>query len=340
MFLPLITALALATGAPAEGEVGPFVRALWLVQQFGSAEAVDPANDRRVKGILAKALAKDGAITFASLDGLMASETFAKLAGSDGRLQAEEVKTALDAAAPESRQRMLPRVRDHAAFLTTSFDMIDAEHRSSGELLADWIVKNFQTGRRLDVIAVCTANSRRSLFGATMGNIAADYFGMPEIRFHSGGTAATAINARAINALKEIGVEIEPTGNEAARGEPQTENPILVVRWGKAGAPGMAPAEAREFSKIYTDPVNPQRGFAALVVCAEADAACPIVKGADVRISAPFLDAKFYDGGSYESAKYTERRDDMGRFMLSVMLRARVRLAQRSNQTPPRGIVR
>jgi arsenate reductase (thioredoxin) len=340
MFLPLITALALATGAPAEGDVGPFVRAIWLVQQYGTVEAVDPANDRRVKGALFKALGKDGSITFAHLESFIASETFAKIAGSDGRVQPEEVKNALDAAAPESRKRLLPQVRDHAAFLTTSFDMIDAEHRTSSAALADWIVKNYQPGRHLDVIAVCTANSRRSLFGATMGNIAADYYGIPEIRFHSGGTAASAINARAINALKAIGVEIEPTGKEAPRGEPQTKNPIFAVRWGKAGAPGIPPAEANEFSKVYTDPANPQGGFAALVVCAEADTACPIVRGADVRISAPFLDAKMYDDGSYEAAKYAERRDDIGRFMLSVMLQAKVKLAQRASRTASVGVGR
>ena len=137
----------------------------------------------------------------------MPSETFTRLAGSDGRMEAEAINTALGAT-PESRNRLLPRVREHAAFLTTAFDMIQPEHRSSAEKLVEWIVKNHQPGRNLDVVAVCTANSRRSLFAATMGNIAADYFGMPEIRFHSGGTAATAINSRATRSLKEIGVEI------------------------------------------------------------------------------------------------------------------------------------
>ena len=226
---------------------------------------------------------------------------------------------------PRAGSALLPRVRDHAAFLTTSFDMIDAEHRTSSAVLADWIVKNYQPGQHLDVTVVCTANSRRSLFGATMGNIAADYYGIPEIRFHSGGTAASAINARAVACLKAIGVEIEPTGKEAPRGEPQDEEPDFCGSMGKA-ARELPPAEANEFSKVYTDPANPQGGFAALVVCAEADTACPIVRGADVRISMPFLDAKMYDDGSYEAAKYAERRDDIGRFMLSVMLQAKVKL--------------
>ena len=54
-----------------------------------------------------------------------------------------------------------------------------------------------------------------------------------------------------------------------------------------------------------------------------------------MRIAAHFLDPKYYDGGSYETAKYAERRDEIGRFMLSVMMQSRVRLASRSGQTAP-----
>ncbi len=37
----------------------------------------------------------------------------------------------------------------------------------------------------------------------------------------------------------------------------------------------------------------------------------------------PYLDPKMYDGGVYELAKYAERRDDLGRLMLSVMMQVR-----------------
>ena len=69
--------------------------------------------------------------------------------------------------------------------------------------------------------------------------------------------------------------------------------------------------EATEFSKTYFDENNPQHGFAALMVCGEADAACPLVKGAVVRISMPYLDPKIYDDSVYESHKYAELRDDI-----------------------------
>jgi hypothetical protein len=39
----------------------------------------------------------------------------------------------------------------------------------------------------------------------------------------------------------------------------------------------------------------------------------------------PYLDPKIYDGGVYESSKYAERRDDMMRLMLAVIMQARQR---------------
>ena len=299
---------------------------LWLVQRYGTAGAVEPANDQRVKGALAKAIGKDGNITLSKLDAFMEPDVFKKLAGSDERLGSEEVRLAVESTVPESRQRLLLAVREHADRLTTSFDMIDEPHRLAGRKLADWIAENYRPGRRLDVVAVCTGNSRRSIMGATMGNIAAAYYGMPEVRFHSGGTAPTAFNARTVNTLREIGVEIEPTGKEAPRGEPKTANPSYRVRWGSAEGSGEPPFEATEYSKRYDDPDNPHQGFAALMVCGEADAACPFVKGAALRVSMPYLDPKIYDGGAYETAKYAERRDDIGRLMLAAMMQARRRL--------------
>ena len=325
MTFSLIAALALATGPSPGSDVGPLVRALWLVQHYGTADAVNPDNDQRVKGVLSKALGKDGELTLSKLNGFMASDTFAKLAGSDNRMTPAEIREAVETAAPESRTRLRPRLREYADALTTSFDMIDETHRQAGQKLADWIAKNYQRQKPLDVVVVCTGNSRRSILGSTLGNMAAAYYGMPEIRFHSGGTAPTAFNARTVNALKEIGVEIEPTGKEAARGEPKTANPMYRVRWGTPG--GSSELESTEFSKRYDDPANPQKDFAALMVCGEADAACPFVKGSSLRVSMPYLDPKIYDSGAYESAKYAERRDDIGRLMLSVMMQARQQIS-------------
>jgi len=76
MNLSLIAALALTAGPAPAGDVGPLVRALWLVQQHGTAAAVDPANDQRLKGALYKALGKDGELQLSKLEGFMEPETF------------------------------------------------------------------------------------------------------------------------------------------------------------------------------------------------------------------------------------------------------------------------
>jgi hypothetical protein len=242
--------------------------------------------------------------------------TFTRLAGSDSKLNGDEIAGALIAALPDSRRRLSSKLREHADYLCTTFDLIDQVHRDAGEKLSHWIASNYQPGKALHVTVVCTGNSRRSILGSSMGNLAAAYFGMPEIRFHSGGTAPTAFNPRTVSTLKSIGFEVVPTGAEAERGEPKTANPVYRISWGEG-------FEAIEFSKHYADKTNPQADFAALMVCSEADAACPFVKGASLRLSMPYLDPKIYDDVAYEAAKYAERRDDVGRLMLAVMMQAR-----------------
>jgi hypothetical protein len=312
----LLLALAVLSAQPEASDPGLLVRSLWLVQRHGTHEALNPANDQRLKAALAKALAKDKVITLPEVANFMGPDTFKKLAGSDDLLDAGDISRALKASTPECRAKLAPKLREHADYLTTTFDMIDDLRREAGETLARWISTNYESGKPLHVVVVCTGNSRRSILGSSMGNLAAAYYGFPEVRFHSGGTAPTAFNSRTVSALKAIGFQVEPTGTEAERGEPKTVNPIYRVSWGEG-------FETQESSKHYADSTNPQTGFAALMVCSEADAACPFVKGASLRVSMPYLDPKIYDDGAYEAAKYAERRDDIGRLMLSVMVQAR-----------------
>jgi hypothetical protein len=156
-----------------------------------------------------------------------------------------------------------------------------------------------------------------------MGNVAAAYYGLPEVRCYSGGTKPTAFNERTVATLRKIGVQVEATGENAESGGDPT-NAIYKVRWGEAVAG--SPHEAVEFSKRFDDAHNPRKGFAAIMVCSEADASCPTVPGAAIRISMPYVDPKLYDDTEIETRKYAERRDDIGRAMLGVMMQARQRL--------------
>ena len=101
--------LAPAARCVAGDDAGPLVRSLWLVQRFGTAESVAARNDEKVKGKLSKALGKEGTLTASGVQGLMEPSTFEELAGGDGKLDAAEVRKALDAEVPESRKRLLHR---------------------------------------------------------------------------------------------------------------------------------------------------------------------------------------------------------------------------------------
>src|SRR3954463_11913864 len=129
----LFLALAALGAPPDPADVGPFVRALWLVQRHGTAEASDPKNDQRIKAALAKALAKDGVITLGELGGFMQADAFNKLTGPDGTLNSADATKALEAATPESRTKLTPKLRAHADYLATTFDLIDPMHREVGE---------------------------------------------------------------------------------------------------------------------------------------------------------------------------------------------------------------
>jgi|SRR5579872_311701 len=297
---------------------------LWLVQAFGTADAADPAHDSRTKSLIAAALRKGSSLTKTTAEGLMAPETFVRLAGDDGELDAIEIQKQLDESIPKTRRSLDARLASHAKSLTAEFDQIAETHRESSKALVDWIVKNYEREKPLSIIFVCTGNSRRSVISATMANVAAAYYGLSEIRSFSGGTKPSAVNERTIATLQKIGVEFEKTNKEAEPGPESAANPIYRIRFGERL--GEIALEATEFSKHFGDAHNPQKGFAAVMVCSEADESCPTVKGADVRISMAFVDPKLDDGKETEARTYAARRDEIGRLMLAIMMQARLGL--------------
>lgn len=219
----------------------------------------------------------------------------------------------------QTRSRLHPPLRRHADHLTATLDDSTLGHPAARSRLAEWLASQYRQSTELHVIIVCTGNSRRSILGSSMGNLAAAYYGLESIHFHSGGTEPSAFNPRTIAALREIGFRIEPTGATIPSPDAPSPNLIYEVQWGEG-------LETTEFSKRYSDTSNPQRGFAAVMVCTEADTGCPVVQGAEIRISMPFEDPKAFDDTQLEASRYAERRDEIGCIMLSVMRQVRQNL--------------
>ncbi len=152
---------------------------------------------------------------------------------------------------------------------------------------------------------ICTHNSRRSHMAQLWLNTAAGFYGIDGIKPYSGGTEATAFNKNAVAALQRAGfsfTEIEHVGQKA-----------YIATTGVGGI------ERLMFSKKFDDKVNPKKNFFAVMVCSEADESCPLIPGADNRISLPYDDPRYFDNTPSVDVKYDETCRLIAREMFFVM---------------------
>ena len=186
---------------------------------------------------------------------------------------------------------------------TQLFDQIPTDRKVKLQGLANYVQQKKE--HAISVNVICTHNSRRSHIGQLVLKLGAYYYGIDHFQSFSGGTEATAFNPNAVAALKRIGFDI--TTHIAG------PNPRYEVSFGTD-----LPKELL-FSKVFNDDTNPTRDFAAVMVCSEADEACPFVPGAAARFSLPFNDPKAFDGKPEETEKYDEAVQLIGRDFLWVM---------------------
>ena len=171
-------------------------------------------------------------------------------------------------------------------------DGVPEERKRILEEVAGFISSERRRGETAELTFICTHNSRRSQMGQLWAAAAAAHFGIDGIDTYSGGTEVTAFNPRAVTVMEKAGFTIEKPGGE---------NPRYLVTFDERGP-------AREcFSKTYDDPVNPNEGFVAIMTCADADEACPVVSGAALRAPIRYDDPKIADGTPQEAAVYDER---------------------------------
>lgn len=169
---------------------------------------------------------------------------------------------------------------------------IPAERRAVLAQLAAFVGERRAQGLPAELTFICTHNSRRSQLGQVWAATAAAWLGVDGVRTFSGGTEVTAFNPRAVAALQRVGFEVD-----GAEGD----NPRYAVSMG----PGHAPLQG--WSKRYDDVANPHEGFAAIMTCSSADASCPTVKGAALRLALAYDDPKRADDTPEEQARYDER---------------------------------
>lgn len=194
------------------------------------------------------------------------------------------------------------------------FSQISDPRKGELEGLAAGIRSVLKGEGSVPLIFICTHNSRRSHMSQLWAQFAAGYYGAGKVYCYSGGTEATAFNPSAVRAMVEAGFQIEPD-NTVSNPKNMVSNPLYWVRFPGGGK------DERVFSKKYSDPLNPFEGFIAVMTCADADNACPVVNGAFSRHPITYDDPKVYDGTPEEQEGYAERCRQIAREMLFLFSR-------------------
>lgn len=188
---------------------------------------------------------------------------------------------------------MFSPIKTYCDNLTREFDSIPRQRKELLEKIASYIITKQKANKPINLVYICTHNSRRSHYGQVWAKVASEYYEIKDINTFSGGTEATAFNINAINALKRVGFDIKPVSIE--------KNSTYHVSFGENEKPIVC------FSKVYDDPKNPQREFAAIMTCSDAEENCPFIPGVELRIGTTYDDPKAFDGTPLQDAKYDER---------------------------------
>ncbi|MEO8762376.1 MAG: protein-tyrosine-phosphatase, partial [Bacteroidia bacterium] len=98
--------------------------------------------------------------------------------------------------------------------LTKEFDLIPSERKDVLNKITQYISNQRLENKPVNLVYICTHNSRRSHFSQVWAQVAANYYKVNNVNTFSGGTEATAFNINAINALKKIGFDIKPINED------------------------------------------------------------------------------------------------------------------------------
>src|SRR5687768_6530084 len=106
---------------------------------------------------------------------------------------------------------MFQSIQDRCEALVKNFKEIPAERRELLEIIADYIINKRDANEAINLVYVCTHNSRRSHLGQVWAAVAAAYYKVDNVHTFSGGTEATAFNPNAIRAITAAGFSVKKT---------------------------------------------------------------------------------------------------------------------------------
>jgi len=209
-------------------------------------------------------------------------------------------------------QKFSKKLDNYIETIANNLDQVPAQRKVVLKQISAYVYKALKADKKANLLAICTHNSRRSQVTQAWIATAALYYDIEGVQAFSGGTEATAFNKNAIAGLERAGFLVQKS---------KGTNPQVQV------SVGAQQPKWRLFSKKFTHKVNPPSGFAGIMVCSDADEACPIVPGAAERFSLPFEDPRHFDNTSVQDAKYDETVKKIAQEMFLMMKYVRDEMA-------------
>ncbi|MFT4566254.1 MAG: arsenate reductase [Saprospiraceae bacterium] len=202
---------------------------------------------------------------------------------------------------------MIPTsLSSYIELLKNQFHLISEERLETLDRLANIILSTLKSNDVCRIMSICTHNSRRSQLMEAWLVAASQYYNIEGVSASSGGTEATGFNIRMVLAMRQAGFHL--IEEESGQNPRYNLIPLHETALGH-----------QMFSKKYDESFNPQNDFIAIMVCDHADQNCPVVLGANHRISLPFLDPKVDDNTPMEHETYMGKIEEIGREIIYIM---------------------
>jgi protein-tyrosine-phosphatase len=205
---------------------------------------------------------------------------------------------------PKATTKLTDTLKQTSESLIKDFEAILEDRKALLDELAIYIKGKLISRKEVNLIFICTHNSRRSHMAQIWAQASAVHYNIPNIKTFSGGTQKTAFNFQAVNALKKAGFKIKALSEKS--------NPKYRVKMSADASPLIC------FSKKYNHKSNPQQDFVAVMTCSDADESCPVITGAEYRTTIKYEDPKLFDGTDQAAAAYEARSRQIGTEMLYV----------------------
>jgi len=209
----------------------------------------------------------------------------------------------------ENHTALIPQLEEYLDKLSAEVSGIPPSRREKLEEIATYISRKAREASEVKLIFICTHNSRRSHMAYLWAEACAFRTGVAgKVKCYSGGTEATAFYPKAVNAMEDAGWKVEKKTSDPEIEAVSMANPgYLMTCSDNAESEKDGLGTALCFSKHFAEAPNPKKDFVAVMVCSDADDACPFIPGAAARFALPYDDPKAFDARPEAAEKYAER---------------------------------